>query len=73
MIYVLTRTITNPQMREPVIQSTELDAPDFKAALDRIAVSNEHRCKLRNEQRTTWTDSRNSTIELTLQPKDMHE
>lgn len=69
MIFKLTKTATHPAMKHPVVQTVEIDAPDLKAALERLTISNENRCNIRNAGKTSWEDSKGGTITLTLEEK----
>lgn len=69
MIFVLTKKITNPFMKLPIVKSCEFEAQSFRHAIDKLTVSNEHTLRIKRTGETSWIDSKNSTITLSLKEK----
>lgn len=70
--FVLTKRIANAFLKQPIVQSCDVEARDLAHACERLTLSNEHISKLKRFGETSWVDSKDSTITVTLKEKELH-
>lgn len=66
-IFTLTKTVTHPRMKSPLVQTVQLEARDLNHAVTkRLKLSGSEKYDLRKHQTTSHVDHRGGTITLTI-------
>lgn len=70
MSWIVWKTVTHPQMKDPVVDTLEIKASSVCSVVKKLKISSKLAIELKRTMRASWTDDRGGTVELVIQRKE---